>query len=168
MKITKIWRNDGWYMNMNVVLDNKYRVEVRLFNEGTSDILIETVECNDEVVIQLCDDSYIEIDSSIVGNEYNLPDNLVRLQHMFYSCEYPEYDKVERSLEEVIELVKQGKMNLFKVDEYEMKDNNTTMMFKSGKFKDIERFVNDVFLLAHEIVVEKVRDSNNTRKDKNG
>jgi len=165
MKITEIWRNDGWWSNLYIVLDNKYRVEVRLFNEGTSDILLETVESNDDMIIQIDDTSCINIDSNIIGREYNLPNNLVRLENMIYSCQYPNYDEVSRSLKEVIGLVKQGNMNLFQIDEYEVKKNNATQMFK--KYPDIERFVNDVFLLAHEVVMGMI-DKNNEEEQGDG
>jgi len=162
MKITGIWRNDGWWMNMHIVLDDKYKIDVRLFNDGTADILIEDVTDTDALLIQIDDTSCINIESDIIGKEYSLPDNLDELESMIFSCYNPDYGDLYCSYIDIIRIVNKTKMNLFSIDKEDVETNKAKKLFE--EYPDIKELVNDIFHLAHHVVV-KVIDKQNKREE---
>ena len=159
LRITEIYRSTGISASLYIVFNNKYRIEVRLFNVGTAEVQFEDLERNGSEIMQVFEAPFVKVESDMLGKEYDLPDNFYKLRNMIYSCVYPDYSKIEnKSLGEIIALYDKGELDLFEIDEYETpKYNGVEELFK--KHHDgIKRFTNDAFKLGYNIVNDVIKE----------
>jgi len=157
MKVTEIFRNDGWWSNLYIVLDDKYRVHVRLFNEGKVDIQIDGVESVDEIIVELTNATYIKVDSSLLGNEYSIPNDLEDLTLLLTLSEYPAYNGYTGTYEGLVKKIEDGEIaSLYKKDEYAINKYGAKEQFnKYGE--DVASFINDAFILAHKVALSMIK-----------